>query len=111
MENQITPELGALYTEVEEMMDKLGKEQKILITKQLQIQEVQEKRRRARIKKINDEAIFGVAILIVMFTICGLFMWVAYDRSQKYPQYGDGLFPMTQKEREEAAKPKIYIGR
>ena len=108
---QSPPELGALYTEVEEMMDKLGKEQKILITKQLQIQEVQEKRRRARIKKINDEAIFGVAILIVMFTICGLFMWVAYDRSQKYPQYGDGLFPMTQKEREEAAKPKIYIGR
>ena len=108
---QSPPELGALYTEVEEMMDKLGKEQKILITKQLQIQEVQERRRRARLKKLNDEAIFGVAILIIIFTIFGLFMWVAYDRSQKYPQYGDGLFPKTQQEREEEARPKIYIGR
>jgi hypothetical protein len=35
-------------------------------------------------------------------------MYVAHDRQQKYPQYGDGLFPSNPNKKEEKY---IYIGR
>lgn len=108
---QSPPELGALYTEVEEMMKEMGKEQKALITKQIQQQAIIDKRRAAKLKKLRDEFATGVAIMFVIFVMGGMFMWVAYDRQQKYPQYGDGLFPKTEQQRREEAMPKVYIGR
>ena len=108
---QSPPELGALYTEVEEMMTVMGKEQKILITKQMKIQEVHDRRRAARRKELNIQFAWGVGILIIIFFMGGVFMWVAYDRQQKYPQYGDGLFPTTESQRLEDSLPKKYVGR
>ena len=108
---QSPPELGALYTEVEEMMKQMGKEQSILITKQMQQQAVHDKRRAARMRKLREEAIVGIAILLIILTMGGLFMWVAYDRQQKYPQYGNGLFPKTEKQRQMEAEPQVYVGR
>jgi len=108
---QSPPELGALYTEVEEMMKLMGKEQSVLVAKQMQAQAVQDKRRAARMRKIRDEFATGVAIMIIIFAMAGVFMWVAYDRQQKYPQYGNELFPKTEKQRREEAEPKKYIGR
>jgi hypothetical protein len=108
---QSPPELGALYTEVEEMMREMGKEQKVLIIKQMKIQEVQDRRRAARMKQLREELIIGVAIIIIIFVMSGVFMWVAHDRQQKYPQYGDGLFPKSEEKRRAEAEPKVYIGR
>jgi hypothetical protein len=108
---QSPPELGALYTEVEEMMKEMGKEQKVLLIKQMKQEAILEKRRAARMRKIRDEFATGVAIVIIIFVMAGVFMWVAYDRQQKYPQYGNELFPKTEKQRREEAEPKKYIGR
>ena len=108
---QSPPELGALYTEVEEMMKEMGKEQKSLITKQIQQQAIIDKRREARMRKIRDEFATGVAIVFIIFFMAGTFLWVAHDRQKKYPQYGDGLFPKTEEQRREEAMPKVYIGR
>jgi hypothetical protein len=108
---QSPPELGALYTEVEEMMKEMGKEQKVLLIKQMKQEAIREKRRAARMRKIRDEFATGVAIVIIIFVMAGVFMWVAYDRQQKYPQYGNELFPKTEKQRREESQPKIYIGR
>jgi len=108
---QSPPELGALYTDVEEMMKVMGKEQQILLTKQLQQQAIIDKRRTLRMKKLRDEFATGVAIIVVIFVMAGVFMWVAYDRQQKYPQYGDGIFPKSEEQRREDAMPKTYIGR
>jgi len=108
---QSPPELGALYTEVEEMMKEMGKEQKVLLIKQMKEQAILDKRREARMRKIRDEFATGVAIVIIIFVMAGVFMWVAYDRQQKYPQYGNELFPKTEKQRREEAEPKKYIGR
>jgi Fe2+ transport system protein B len=105
---QSPPELGALYTEVEEMMKQMGAEQKVLITTQMQREAVQEKRRQARMKKLRDEAVTGIFIVIIIITFMFTMMWVAYDRQQKYPQYGNGLFPMNPDKKEEKY---IYIGR
>ena len=108
---QSPPELGALYTEVEEMMKQLGKEQKVLITAQMKRQEVQEKRRAARLKKLRDECIIGIAVVATIFVTGGMFMYVAYDRQRKYPQYGNGIFPKSEEQRRREAEPQVYIGR
>jgi t-SNARE complex subunit (syntaxin) len=108
---QSPPELGALYTEVEEMMKEMGKEQKVLLIKQMKQEAILEKRRAARMRKIRDEFATGVAIVIIIFVMAGVFMWVAYDRQQKYPQYGDGLFPKSEEKRREESMPKVYVGR
>lgn len=108
---QSPKELGALYTDVEVMMKQMGKEQSVLIAKQMQQQAIVDKRRQRRLKQLRNEFIIGIAIIIIIITMGGVFMWVAYDRQQKYPQYGDGLLPKTEEQRRAEAQPKIYIGR
>ena len=108
---QSPSELGALHTEVEEMMEIMGKQQKTLIAKQMQQQLINEKRRQARINKIKEQATFGISVLIAIFTTCILLVYVAHDRAKKYPQYGTGLFPKTEAQRRAELEPKQYIGR
>lgn len=108
---QSPPELGALWTDVNTMMKKMGAEQKALIAQQMQRQAIEDKRRAARLKKLRDEAIWGIILLIIILTMGGLFMYVAYDRQQKYPQYGKDLMPKSEERRRAEAEPKIYVGR
>jgi hypothetical protein len=108
---QSPPELGALYTEVEAMMKQMGKEQSVLIKQQMQRQSVIDKRRQARLKRLRDEFVIGVAVIVIIIAMGGVFMWVAYDRQQKYPQYGDGLFPKSEQQRQREDAPQIYVGR
>ena len=108
---QAPPELGALWTDVSVMMDEMGKQQKVLITRQMQKEAAQEKRRQARMKRLTEEAIVGFIVMVGILTIGFMFMWVAWDRQQKYPQYGNGIFPKTERQRREEAEPQVYIGR
>jgi len=108
---QSPPELGALWTEVNQMMKIMGEQQKKLIITEMQKQAIHEKRRAAKLKKIKEDAIIGVFILIIILTLAGIFMWVAYDRQQKYPQYGTGLIPKSEEQRRREAEPQKYIGR
>ena len=108
---QSPPELGALYTEVEEMMIQMGKEQKVLITKQIQREEIENRRRTARKKQMMHQAMIGIAIMFVIFVFGFTMLWVAHDRQQKYPQYGNEFIPKTEEQRKMDAQPKIYVGR
>ena len=108
---QSPKELGALYTDVEVMMKQMGKEQGVLIAKQMQQQAIVDKRRQRRLKQLRDEFVIGIAIMFIIFTMGGVFMWVAYDRQQKYPQYGNDLFPKSERQRQREAQPQVYIGR
>jgi hypothetical protein len=105
---QAPPELGALWTETNEMMTKIGKEQKVLIAIEMKKQAIADARRAARMKRLRDEAIFGFVILVIIFAFGGMMMWVAWDRQQKYPQYGNGLFPHDVNKTEPTY---TYIGR
>jgi hypothetical protein len=93
---QSPKELGALYTDVEVMMKQMGKEQGVLIAKQMQQQAIVDKRRQRRLKQLRDEFVVGIAIIVIIFVMGGMFIYVAYDRQQKYPQYGDGFFPKSE---------------
>jgi hypothetical protein len=105
---QSPPELGALWTDVNRMMKTIGQEQKILIVSEMQKQAIHDRRRSARMKQIRDDFIIGIAIMFIIMFMGGVFMWVAHDRQQKYPQYGDGLLPKSPNKKEERY---IYIGR
>lgn len=105
------PELGALWTDVSEMMKVMGEQQKILLTKKMRAEEVQAKRRRARMKLLRDEAWIGGSVLITIFVVFWLFAWVVNDRIKKYPQYGNGWIPKTEDQRRVEEGPQKYIGR
>ena len=108
---QSPPELGALHTEVEEMMVKMGKEQKVLITKQIQRQEIENKRKAAKRKQLNIQLAWGMGVLIIIFFFFFVMMLVAQSRQQMYPQYGNELFPKSEEQRRREAQPHIYTGR
>jgi hypothetical protein len=90
---QSPPELGALWTEVNEMMDKLGKEQKIQITRQIRIDQAAAARRAVRMERLKTELMWVGAVLVVI-VIWGLcLLWVAEMRKIDYPELGQDFFP------------------
>jgi len=108
---QSPKELGALYTDVEAMMKQMGKEQSVLIAKQMQRAERDKKIRAAKRKQLNEQCLYGIGVLFCIFFFFFIMMLVAKSRQEMYPQYGDGLIPRTEEERRADAEPKIYIGR
>jgi len=90
---QCPPELGALWTEVNEMMVKIGKEQKSLVAIQMQRFRVAETRRLARNRKLTQQAIVGCSILWIVLIFMYLMMLVAQDRQQRYPEFGQDIIP------------------
>lgn len=108
---QSPPELGALYTEVEQMMKHMGETQRVLISKQMRNDHATKLRRKKRLEKLRIEIALGITALIVASSVGIMFSMVVEDRIKKYPHLGDRWIPMTEQERIEAAKPKIYTGR
>jgi hypothetical protein len=108
---QSPPELGALYTEVEEMMEIMGKQQKGLIVQQMKRHEVEERRRKQKLHRLHVNMLIGIGGLIVC---CGVGLTLAYvvqDRIRKYPQYGDGWIPKTELQQQRESQKQIYVGR
>jgi hypothetical protein len=108
---QCPKELGALYTEVEAMMKEMGSEQKVLISRQMQRQAIEIKRKSAKRKQLNIQFAWGMGVLVIIFFFFFVMMLVAQSRQQMYPQYGNEFFPKTEEERRREAQPQIYIGR
>ena len=108
---QSPPELGALYTEVSEMMDRITAEQEKAVAKHMAEEAKIRAIKRKRMKMWRENAIWGVLMLIVFITIGCLFAWVANDRAQKYPHLGDQLVPKTEKQRQIESGGYRYTGR
>jgi hypothetical protein len=108
---QSPPELGALHTEVEEMMEVMGKQQKVLLAKQLREDRIRSNRRRKRLEKIRAEAAWGVGLLVIIIATVCMMAVVVENRKKLYPQLGDGWIPKTEQQRKKEAEPKVYIGR
>ena len=108
---QSPPELGALYTDVSEMMEKMTKEQEIAIGKQMKLQRIAEHRRKQKLKQLYNNIIIGIGGLAVSASIGLMMVYVVRDRIEKYPQYGDGIIPKTEEQRRLESMPKVYIGR
>ena len=90
---QSPPELGALWTEVSEMMKVMGKEQKVAIANQMRKDEIERRRKQARKRKVTYQAVVGSSILIGVFLVAYMFMLVIDGRIQKYPELGNCIVP------------------
>ena len=108
---QSPPELGALHSEVEEMMKVMGKQQKLLVAKQMKEDHVRAVKRRRRLDAVWANAIWGVMGIIIAASIGLMFAFVIQDRIKKYPQLGTGIIPKTEEQRRYEAEPKRYTGR
>lgn len=108
---QSPPELGALYTEVEEMMKHMGQTQRILIAKQMKDQDREMKRKKQRLQKLRSEIVIGIGALLVISTISLTFVYVIEDRIKKYPHLGAEWIPKTEEQRRLEALPKTWTGR
>ena len=99
---QSPPELGALFTEVEEMTKELGKEQKILIAKQMQEDAIKVKRKAERIEEYKLE--FGLFIgFLIMCLVMGIFWtWLSYNKDERWPELKNKTY------RQELEKQKRY---
>lgn len=108
---QSPPELGALYTEVSEMMEVMGKEQTALIAKKMSEEFSALQRRKRRIQRLHNEIAFGIGGIVVAAAIGIGFALVVEDRIQKYPHLGTEWIPKTPEQRAYEALPKKYTGR
>lgn len=108
---QSPPELGALYTEVSEMMEQMGAEQEKAIARQMRQDHVNAIRRRKRLEKLRIEIAIGICALVVC-TVFGISMaLVIEDRIKKYPHLGAEWIPKTEEQRRIEAAPKTWTGR
>jgi hypothetical protein len=108
---QSPPELGALHSEVEDMMEVMGKQQKVLIAKQMQQDHIRAVRKRQRMDAVWANAVWGIAAIVIAASVGIMFAVVIQDRIEKYPQLGTGIIPKSEKQRKEEAEPKRYVGR
>lgn len=108
---QSPPELGALYSEVEAMMGKMGETQRTLIKQKMQNEAARNRRIKKRIEMLWIEAAWGVGAILVAAGIGLTFAIVVEDRIAKYPQYGTEWKPKTEEQRRLEALPKKYVGR
>jgi hypothetical protein len=77
---QSPPELGALFTEVESMTKELGKEQKVLMARELE----KARLRKQRMAHYHFEISVGIAVIILVFVMMGMFMWIAHDAQKRW---------------------------
>jgi hypothetical protein len=90
---QSPPELGALYTEVEEMMMKLGNQQKTLIDRQINIEHARSVQRAKQMAKLKNKlyVVGGIFVVLLLWFFC--MWWVVEKRIQDYPEYGTAFVP------------------
>lgn len=108
---QCPKELGALYTEVESMMKEMGAEQGVLVKRQMAAARISANRKKRRMEELHQACLIGIAILLIIGGVCGIFAWLIQSRIEMYPQYGTGWLPKTEKERQREALPHVYVGR
>ena len=89
---QSPPELGALFTDVEVMTKSMGAQQKILMVKEIE----KARLRKQRMAHYQFEISVGIAAVILVFVMMGVFMYIAYDAQKRWggvtsTQYRDTL--------------------
>lgn len=105
------PELGALYTDVQKMMEKIGQEQKIAIAQKMRDDAKQAKQRRRQLNKLWGQACTGLVIITICCFMGLLFAFVVEDRIAKYPHLGTSIIPRSEVARRIDNWPTRYTGR
>ena len=108
---QSPPELGALHSEVEDMMEIMGKQQKVLMVKQIQKDYADKQRKKRRLQKLKIEIALGFVAMMIASTFGLMIAYVVEDRIKKYPELGTEWRPKTEAQRQRESIPQKYTGR
>ena len=92
-------ELGALWSDVSEMMKSMGTEQKFLLKKKLRDEERVIARRRAKFKLYMTELSYGMVAFALVITMIILMAWVSHDKHQRWPELDPAILAQKQQER------------
>jgi hypothetical protein len=82
---QSPPELGALWTDVNAMMDQVFKEQKVHLQKKMRMDQAEARRKEKWKRQLKADAYFGGLILILMLFCSVMFTYIAHDAQKRYP--------------------------
>ena len=94
-------ELGALWSDVSEMMKSMGVEQKFLLKKKLRDEERAIARRRAKFKLYMTELSYGGLAFAFVITMIILMAWVSHDRRQRWPELEPAILAQKREERKQ----------
>ena len=94
-------ELGALWSDVSEMMKSMGVEQKFLLKKKLRDEERAIARRRAKFKLYMTELSYGGLAFALVITMIILMAWVSHDRRQRWPELEPAILAQKREERKQ----------
>jgi hypothetical protein len=92
-------ELGALWSDVSEMMKSMGTEQTILLKKKLRDEERAIARRKAKFKLYMTELSYGMIAFALVITMVILMAWVNHDKKQRWPELEPDIIKAKQEER------------
>ena len=90
---QSPPELGALWTEVEAMMEVVGKEQAVAIGIEMRRNAEAARRKRKRMKKIKYKVLCWSMSSLAVLYLCWLIWAVVQVRIEMQPELGRCLLP------------------
>lgn len=90
---QSPPELGALWTEVSEMMQVMGKEQKVAIANEMRREAQAAKIKARKRKKILYKATCWGLVSFSIVTVVLIFGFVVNYRIERYPELGNCIPP------------------
>jgi hypothetical protein len=98
---QSPPELGALYTEVNDMMTQLSKEQKVLFTKKVRAEQIIAERKRQKMKAMMEDLLWAGAVLVVGLAMVALFAYISHDRKVRWPELEPDVLAKKRQERKQ----------
>lgn len=90
---QSPPELGALWTDVEDMMKILSKEQKSLIQQHIIQDRIKKEKAFRKREKLKVKLYTLTGIISVVIFYLGCLYLVVESRKENYPEFGDGWIP------------------
>jgi hypothetical protein len=82
---QSPPELGALWTDVNAMMDQVFKEQKVHLQKKMRMDQAEARRKEKWKRQLKADAYIGGFFLIILFTFGCIMAYISHDAEKRYP--------------------------
>jgi hypothetical protein len=84
---QSPPELGALWSDVNAMMDKVFAEQKVHIQRKIRMDQAEARRKERWMKSLRADAYVGGAFLVILICIGFMMVYVAHDAQIRHPEW------------------------
>ena len=84
---QSPPELGALWTDVNKMMEELGKQQEVHLQRKVRADATAAKRKARFMAQVKADAYIGGFFLFLLFFCGGMFAVIAHETQIRHPEW------------------------